>query len=101
MRTIRDASGFPQPMGPNGVRVQPFWSQRSRAERVLTSVDAYSGFEVVELTWPVFEAQWVPGVKRDGVLVGVNWSGPRATGYDVSPADIVKNVEAARNAIQG
>jgi hypothetical protein len=96
--TVRDAGGFPQPKGADGVRVQPFWSLRSRAERVVATVTAYAGLEVVELPWQVFESRWVPGLKRDKVLVGVNWSGPRATGYDVSPDDVVRNVEAAREA---
>jgi hypothetical protein len=94
--TIRDAMGFPQPKGFDGIRSQPFWSLRSRAERVVASVPAYAGFEVVELPWHVFEAQWVPGLTRDGVLVGVNWSGPNAKGYDVSSEDVVRNVEGAR-----
>jgi hypothetical protein len=94
--TIRDADGFPQPKGSDGVRVQPFWSLRSRAERVVASVAAYAGFDIVELPWDVFESRWAPGLRNDGVLVGVNWSGPRATGYDVSPGDVVKNVEAVR-----
>jgi hypothetical protein len=85
-------------MGSEGVRVQPFWSLRTRAERVVATVSTYAGFEVVELPWHVFEARWVPGLKRDGVLVGLNWSGSRASGYDVSPEDVVKNVEAARGA---
>jgi Protein of unknown function (DUF2750) len=95
--TIRDAGGFPQPRNGDGVRVQPFWSLRSRAELVVATVPAYAQFEIVELAWDVFEARWVPGLKRDGVLVGVNWSGSRATGYDVSPEDVVKNVETARD----
>jgi hypothetical protein len=94
--TIRDAAGFPPPKGPGGTRAQPFWSLRSRAERVVATVTAYAGFEVVELPWLVFKDRWVPGLTRDGVLVGLNWSGSRATGYDVSPDDVVRNVEAVR-----
>jgi len=94
--TIRDAAGYPQPKRNDGVRVQPFWSLRSRAEQAVATVPAYAGFDVVELPWDAFEARWVPGLRRDGVLVGVNWSGPFATGYDVSAEDLVKNVGAAR-----
>jgi hypothetical protein len=31
---------------------------------------------------------------RDGILVGVNWSGLRATGYDVAAEAVVRNIEA-------
>jgi hypothetical protein len=98
--TIRDAGGFPQPRGIGGVRTQPFWSLRSRADRVVATVPTYAGFDVVELPWQVFEADWVPGLTRDGVLVGVNWAGPDATGYDAWPEDVVRNVEGARD-LQG
>ncbi|MEO3821973.1 hypothetical protein [Plantactinospora sp. B24E8] len=37
--------------------------------------------------------QWlgdfVPWLAEQGVLIGVNWSGERATGYDVSPQDML------------
>jgi hypothetical protein len=30
-----------------------------------------------------------------GLLVGLNWSGPKATGYDVEPQMVKEAVEAA------
>lgn len=90
--TVRDAGGFPAPMTASGRRSQPFWSSKERAEAIITSVDAYRAFEVVEIEWAVFRERWVPGLKRDGIDVGVNWSGARATGYDVAPDDVVRNV---------
>lgn len=92
--TIRDAGGFPAPMTQSGVRSQPFWSSRSRAQKVIASVPAYAGFEPFRIAWADFTARWVPGLKRDGILVGVNWSGPRAVGYDVEPEALQRNVEA-------
>ena len=92
--TVRDSGGFPQPKNSNGVRAQPLWSLRSRAERVVKTVPAYSGFEVVELSWGDFVSDWVPGLKGQRVLVGLNWSGARASGYDISPDDLVRNVRA-------
>jgi hypothetical protein len=94
--TIRDLAGFPQPLRSDGTRVQPFWSLRSRATRVVARVPAYAGFEVIELAWDVFETRWVPGLARDRVLVGLNWAGPRATGYDVLPEEVIAAVATAR-----
>jgi hypothetical protein len=37
----------------------------------------------------------VPDLKRDGYLVGLNWSGAHALGYDLEPDDVVANVGAA------
>ena len=48
----------------------------------------------VEIEWTTFCERWVPGLEKDGLLVGVNWSGDRATGFDVKPRDVVANVEA-------
>lgn len=91
--TIKDAGGYPAPKTSEG-RAQPFWSSRSRAERVIETVAAYKGFEAVEVPWSEFAARWVPDLAKDGLRVGVNWSGSRATGYDLAPEEVVKNVEA-------
>lgn len=93
--TIRDEGGLPAPMTDSGQRAMPFWSLRSRAQRVVETVPAYAGFTVDEaIALDVWLDRWVPGLERDGLLVGLNWSGERATGYDVSPADLVANLAA-------
>lgn len=91
--TIRDKAGFPAPMNPEGKRSQPFWSSRSRAEAAIRNVPAYAGFQPHELFWDDFSTKWVPGLVRDGILVGVNWSGASALGYDVEPEAVLRNVE--------
>jgi hypothetical protein len=91
--TIRDNGGFPQPATSEG-RAQPFWSSLSRVRRIIKTVPAYSAFEPYEITWEDFCERWVPGLTRDNVLVGVNWSGPRAVGYDMDPARVQQCVEA-------
>ena len=72
----------------------PFWSSRSRVEKVIESFPAYRGFEPVEVAWSDFVVNWVPGLTRDGLVVGVNWSGPRVVGYDIEPEQLLKNVNA-------
>ncbi|MCC2317089.1 DUF2750 domain-containing protein [Cellulomonas sp. zg-Y138] len=42
-----------------------------------------------------FRSRWLPGLGRDGIRVGVNWSGPAATGYDLVAADVELNLLAA------
>lgn len=70
----------------------PFWSKRSRAEHVVTGVPAYSAFEIVEIRAEEWRLRWLPGLKRDGILVGVNWSGDRATGFDTDADDLGRNL---------
>lgn len=93
--TIRDAGGIPAPVGDRDLRVMPFWSSLQRVNRVVSQAPAYSAFAPVELSWVEFRDRWLPGLARDGLLVGINWSGPRARGYDVEPAVVREAVEAA------
>lgn len=86
--SIRDTGGYPAPRNADGTRAMPFWSKRSRAERVVGAVDAYRDFEVVEIPLPDWLGSWLPGLDRDGVLVGANWAGARATGFDLTPAEV-------------
>lgn len=92
--TIRDSEGYPAPVGSDGKRAHPFWSSLARVERVIGSVPAYAGFTPDEISWDKFLAAWVPGLTRDGILVGLNWSGERALGYDIEPEQVAVNVAA-------
>ena len=86
--TIRDSVGYPAPKDPAGHRAMPFWSKPSRAKRVVGAVTAYRGFDVVEIPVGDWLDSWLPGLQRDGLLVGVNWAGTHATGYDVAPTQV-------------
>ena len=90
---IRDAGGFPAPETPEG-RAMPFWSLRSRAERIVAGVPAYSDFEVVRLSLDEWRGRWLPGLQRDGIRVGLNWSGDRATGFDLPAEDVERSLAA-------
>ena len=93
---IRDSAGFPAPMTASGVRAMPFWSKRWRAQWIIDTVDAHAGMEVVEHAIADWLEKWVPGLERDGLLIGLNWSGARAVGYDIAPSDLRANLEARR-----
>ena len=93
---IRDKGGLPAPEGVDGQRAMPFWSLRSRAERIVTAVPAYAGFEPTEIPLDVFRSRWLPGLERDGLHVGINWTGARATGYDVAPGEVEEGLAAAQ-----
>ncbi len=92
---VRDDRGFPAPeIGP-GVRAMPFWSRESRARRVIERVPAYRGFAPVRLSLEEFRGTWIPGLASDGLQVGLNWSGTRATGYDFTPAEVLARLDAS------
>lgn len=95
--TIRDEAGFPAPAAVDGARSMPFWSLASRAGKVVSSIAAYGGFEIVVIPLDDWRSKWLPGLERDGLLLGLNWSGPRATGFDIEPSSALASL-AAREA---
>jgi len=93
--SIKDSEGFPAPKTPEG-RTMPFWSLRSRADLVISTVPAYAGFEAVAIPLSEWRSRWLPGLKRDGVRVGLNWAGPNAMGFDVEPDAVEQRIVARR-----
>ncbi|MEV6851545.1 DUF2750 domain-containing protein [Actinoplanes sp. NPDC051411] len=85
---IRDGEGYPAPADPEGRRAVPFWSKPTRARRVADQAAAFMGFEIVVIELDDWLAGWLPCLERDDMLVGVNWSGARATGFDLTPAQV-------------
>ena len=92
--TVRCEGRFPALMTRDGKRAQPFWSSLSRVKTIIESVPAYADFEPHEIDWTAFSSQWVPTLARDGILLGVNWFGKGATGYDIEPERVRNTVES-------
>lgn len=92
---IRDQGGYPAPAGEDGRRSVPFWSRPTRAARVADQVAAFAGFEVMAIELDDWLEGWLPCLERDGLLVGVNWSGIKATGFDMTPAQVTEWFEGA------
>ncbi|MDY7084343.1 MAG: DUF2750 domain-containing protein [Actinomycetota bacterium] len=94
---LRDDDGFAAPeVGADGARAVPFWSKPTRAARVVDQVNAYRGFEVVPVDVSEWLDEWLPGFEQDGMLVGVNWAGARATGFDLTPTQVREWFEAEK-----
>jgi len=87
--TVHDANGIPCPQGDGGIRSMPFWSSASRAETIITKVSAFQGMAIRELDLADFTTKWLPGLKKDGINAGCNWSGDRALGYDIDPMSLL------------
>jgi hypothetical protein len=93
--TLDDENGYPAPKNRTGRRCMPFWSSKACVETIIRTVPAYSGFRPIGFAWEDFVAEWLPELKSSGFLVGVNWGGPDAVGWDLEPDDVVANVTAA------
>jgi len=91
--TIRDKEGFPAPLNSDGKRAMPFWSSESRVKKFFLAYPGYAHFDTASVDWDAFSDHWIPGLKKDGLLVGVNWTGERASGYDLDPEALKRNVE--------
>lgn len=91
--TIKDKKGFPAPVNREGRRIIPFWSQLETVEKIIKGIPAYNGFIPHKLNWSEFVSKWLPGMIKDRMLVGLNWSGEKATGYDCEPLEVQKNIE--------
>ncbi|QLG89399.1 DUF2750 domain-containing protein [Chitinibacter bivalviorum] len=95
--SIKDEVGFPAPIGGKGKRAMPFWSSKVRAEEEIANVPSFKGFEPVAIAWDVFTQQMLPGMERDGLLAGVNWSSIAAVSLDVTPTELQQQVEIQPN----
>ncbi len=93
--SIKDDQGFPAPLTHDGRRAMPFWSSESRAIRIINTVEVYRNFTLVAITWEIFKERWIPGLIKDGLLAGINWSGDRASGFDIEPA-VLQNIFDSR-----
>jgi hypothetical protein len=68
----------------------PFWSNPTRAQLIVKHVSAFRGFEVVAVPVDDWLAGWLVNLEHDDMLVGVNWAGNRATGYDMTPGQVLR-----------
>jgi hypothetical protein len=92
--TVRDAGGYPAPVSAAGRRAQPFWSTEARVRRIINRVPAYSGFDAEQLDLASWRDRWLPGLRRDGLLVVVNWTGARATGFRLTADEVIAHLDA-------
>jgi len=86
--TIKDSGGYPAPKNSGGIRSMPFWSSESKAKLIVENVEAYKDFEPIEINFKEF-SNLLESIKKDKQLVGLNWSGKNAIGYDLEPEVLI------------
>ena len=73
--------------------VVPFWSSRSRLDRVQTLHPKYRNYMVDEISLDQFLTKTLSQFREEQIRVGVNWSGRRLTGYDLTADDLERNLK--------
>lgn len=91
---VHEDNRGPDPAWPaaRGMTIRPFWSSPTRAKKMITGPFSGRGFHLIEVQWDEFRSRIAPAMERDNQLVGVNWSGPRAKGYNIPPTDVIRFV---------
>lgn len=81
--------------------VTPFWSSRSRMERVQAAHPKYAAYTIDEEPLDRFMRKTLQQLEEEAIQIGVNWSGARLTGYDVSAVELRRNIEYWLNKLAG
>jgi len=92
MWTVRDIKGEVIFESNRGTKIKPVWSKITRVERIIKTIPEFSDLEPVEISWSEFENELAPKLKEKNIFVGVNWSGKKLTGYDMSVLQLIEIV---------
>ncbi len=84
----------------HGYEVVPFWSSRTRLESIQRNHPKYRAFVPDEIALETFLGDTLEQLEAEAIRVGVNWSGKRLGGYDLTVADLRRNLEYWKSRIQ-
>ncbi len=74
--------------------VMPFWSQSEFAQ--LQCVGDWADYQPVAVALEEFLDDWLTGLHKDVLLVGVNWN-DELEGLELEPLDLLADIEAEMN----
>ncbi|MYV93987.1 DUF2750 domain-containing protein [Streptomyces sp. SID1034] len=90
---VRDDNGSPTHLSADSARSLPFWSTSPRAQRAAKIWG--HGLRVEPMPLDVWCNHVLPDAARDGLVIGVNWSGQRLIGWSFTPDEILNRLSAA------
>ncbi|MFB7999668.1 DUF2750 domain-containing protein [Streptomyces sp. NPDC056002] len=89
---VRDDDGSPTHLSGDGTRSLPFWSTSARAQRAAKIWGHELRVESMPLdTW---RERVLPDAARDGLVIGINWSGPRLVGWSFTSGEVLNRLAA-------
>jgi hypothetical protein len=93
---VRDDDGSPTHLSADGTRSLPFWSTSPRAQRAAKIWGR--GLRVESMPLDTWCDRILPDAARDGLVIGINWSGPRLVGWSLTPNEVLNRLSAAHTA---
>lgn len=84
---------MPTSLSTDGTRSLPFWSTWARAQRA-TKVWGH-GLRVESMPLDTWRDRELADYARDGLKIGINWSGPRLVGWDFTSMEVLNRLAAA------
>ncbi|MEM7755436.1 MAG: DUF2750 domain-containing protein [Planctomycetota bacterium] len=88
-----DGDGVPLWPLDQGRKARPFWSSARRIREMLDGPLAKKRLRIAAFTWHGFVEGIAPDLEAESILVGVNWHGPRARGYNVPVNRVIAAVD--------
>jgi ribosomal protein L24E len=73
--------------------VVPFWSSKSRVTAIRKRNPKYGKWTLTEEPLTDFIERTLTWLEKDNISIGLNWSGERLVGYDVSVPELRKSLE--------
>ncbi|MEU1276128.1 DUF2750 domain-containing protein [Streptomyces sp. NPDC005799] len=89
---VRGDEGSPTHLSADGARSLPFWSTSARARRAAKIWG--HGLRVGSMPLDTWCEHVLPDAARDGLLIGVNWSGPRLVGWSFTSGEVLNRLGA-------
>ncbi|MFI1361146.1 DUF2750 domain-containing protein [Streptomyces sp. NPDC020898] len=89
---VRDDEGSPTHLAADGTRSLPYWSTSARAARAAKIWG--NGLRVESMPLDIWRDRELPAVTAEGLVIGINWSGPRLVGWSFTPVEVLRRLAA-------
>ncbi|MTH55358.1 DUF2750 domain-containing protein [Bacillus mangrovi] len=94
--TIAIDEGIPIAENSEGDSIMPFWSTKTKAEKIINIVPAYRNYQVQEITLDDFLYDWINELEKNNHLIGTNWCGKALEGHEMLPREAFERVQAKK-----
>lgn len=90
--TIANEEGAPIANNDEGESIMPFWSTKTKADKIINIVPAYRNYQVQEIPLEDFLNNWIYRLKKDNLLIGINWCGKGLIGHEMLPNEVFEQI---------